>query len=58
MRLWYVAGGAKRKGFDQKKGVRKLARERVGPVPPSRPIEPKSKRKKPKHPNPADEAAD
>lgn len=35
--------------FDQSKGVRKLARERVGAVPPSRPIEPKDKRKKPKH---------
>ena len=45
----------KRKGFDQKKGVRKLARERVGTVPPSRPIEPKDKRKKPKHPKPAEE---
>jgi hypothetical protein len=41
---------AKRKGFDQKKGVRKLARERVGPVPPTRPIEPRTNRKKPKHP--------
>ncbi|MBI3279323.1 MAG: hypothetical protein HYZ57_05715 [Acidobacteria bacterium] len=40
---------AKRVRFDQKKEVRKLARERVGAVPPSRPIEPKSRRKKPKH---------
>jgi hypothetical protein len=35
--------------FDQKKGVRRLARERVGPAPPSRAIEPKDLRKKPKH---------
>ncbi len=35
--------------FDQRKGVRKLARERVGTVPASHPIEPKAKRKKPKH---------
>jgi len=49
MRLWYVASGSKRKRFDQKKGVRKLARERVGTVPPARAIEPKDKRKKPKH---------
>jgi hypothetical protein len=37
------------KRFDQKKGVRKLARERVGTVPPSHPIEPKNRRKKPKY---------
>jgi hypothetical protein len=35
--------------FDQGKEVRKLARERVGIVPASRPIEPKDVRKKPKH---------
>jgi hypothetical protein len=35
--------------FDQKKEVRAIARERVGRVKPSRPIVPKSKRKKPKH---------
>jgi hypothetical protein len=35
--------------FDQKKEVRKLARERVGTVKASRPIEPKDARKKPKH---------
>lgn len=40
---------AKRIRFDQKKEVRKLARERVGIVPASRPILPKDKRKKPKH---------
>ena len=37
------------KRFDQKKGVRRLARERVGTVPPARVIEPKDVRKKPKH---------
>jgi hypothetical protein len=40
---------AKRKRFDQKKEVRKLARERVGTVKASRPIVPKTSRKKPKH---------
>lgn len=43
---------AKRKGFDQKKGVRRLARERVGTVPPEHAIDPKDKRKKPKHKKP------
>ena len=42
----------KQKGFDVKKEVRKLARERVGTVPSSRPIEPKSVRKKPKYKKP------
>ena len=37
------------KRFDQKKGVRRLARERVGTVKPTKAIEPKSIRKKPKH---------
>ena len=52
MRLWYVATRSKRKGFDQKKGVRRLARERVGAVPAAHPIEPKAKRKRPKHKKP------
>jgi hypothetical protein len=39
----------KKKAFDQKQGVRKLARERVGTIPPSRPIKPKNQREKPKH---------
>lgn len=38
------------KRFDQKKEVRKLARERVGSVPASRVIVPKTRRNKPKHP--------
>jgi hypothetical protein len=50
-----VAGPKKKAPFDQKKGVRKLARERVGTVPPARPIEPKDKRKKPKHKKAEDE---
>ena len=44
----------KKQTFDQKKEVRKLARERVGIVKASRPIEPKDARKKPKHPKPPD----
>jgi hypothetical protein len=44
----------KKRVFDQKKEVRKLARERVGTVPASRPIEPKEQRKKPKHKKPID----
>ena len=42
----------KKRGFDMRKEVRKLARERVGPVPSGRPILPKSERKKPKHKQP------
>jgi hypothetical protein len=38
--------------FDVKKEVRKLARERVGQVPSSKPIEPKTARKKPKYKKP------
>lgn len=43
----------KKQVFDQKKEVRKLARERVGIVPASRPIEEPKVRKKPKHKRPA-----
>lgn len=47
----------KKKTFDAGKEVRAIARERVGPVPAGKPIEPKSLRKKPKHKNrPQDEA--
>jgi hypothetical protein len=42
----------KKRTFDLKKEVRKLARERVGTVPSSRPIPPKPSRKKPKHKKP------
>lgn len=44
-----MATKSKSARFDQKKGVRKLARERVGAVPPSHAIQPKDKRKKPKY---------
>jgi hypothetical protein len=49
----------KKQTFDVQKEVRKLARERVGVVPSSRPILPKLARKKPKHKKPltADEDA-
>ena len=43
---------ARPKRFDQRKEVRKLARERVGTVKPTTVIVPKPKRKKPKHPKP------
>lgn len=46
--LWKLMKVPKR--FDQKKEVRKLARERVGSVPASRVIVPKTRRNKPKHP--------
>lgn len=42
----------KSKKFDMKAEIRKLARERVGTVPASRPIRPKSERDKPKHKKP------
>ena len=40
---------AKVKKFDVKKEVRAIARERLGPIPSARVIEPKPDRKKPKH---------
>lgn len=43
---------AKVKIFDQKKEVRAIARERVGPVPSARVILPKTGRKRPKHKKP------
>lgn len=43
------------KGFNQKKDVRVIARERVGTVKPSRPILPPTQRKKPKHKRPPGE---
>jgi hypothetical protein len=42
----------KKQTFDLKKEVRKLARERVGTVPPAHAILPKSERRKPKHKRP------
>jgi hypothetical protein len=44
--------------FNQKKEVKAIARERVGAVKPSRPIRPKTQRKKPKHKLPPDAADD
>ena len=41
--------------FDQKKEVRAIARERVGPVKSGRAIVPKTDRKKPKHKKPPEE---
>ena len=46
---------ARKKVFDQKKEVRKLARERIGTVPAARPLEPKGYQRKPKHPKPPQE---
>ena len=42
----------RKKTFDQKKEVRAIARERVGPVKPSRPVRTEKARKKPKHRKP------
>lgn len=39
----------RRKGFDVRKEVKAIARERVGSPKPSRAIEPKTGRKKPTH---------
>jgi hypothetical protein len=46
---------SQRKGFNQKKDVRAIARERVGTVKPSRPILPPTLRKKPKYKRPPGE---
>jgi len=43
------------KRFDQKTDIRAIARERVGPVKPSRAIEPPKRRKKPKYKRPPGE---
>jgi hypothetical protein len=45
----------RKKKFDIRKEVRSLARQRVGPVPAAKPIEPKRLRKKPKHKKPITE---
>jgi hypothetical protein len=44
----------RKKRFDPRKEVRAIARERVGAVKPSRPLEPKTEREKPKHKKPPD----
>ena len=46
---------AKKRVFSQSKEVRKLARERVGVVKSSHPIEPKEPRRKPKHKKPIED---
>jgi hypothetical protein len=46
---------SKEKGFNQKKDVRAIARERVGTVKPSRAILPPTLRKKPKYNRPPGE---
>ena len=45
----------KKKKFELVREVKAIARERVGRVPAGKAIEPKSSRKKPKHPKRADE---
>ena len=42
----------KARTYDRSKSVRRLARERVGNVPATHPIEPKTRRKRPKHKKP------
>jgi hypothetical protein len=42
----------KKKSFNLGKEIKAIARERVGPVPAGKPIQPKSSRKKPKHKQP------
>lgn len=46
---------ARQKKFDVKKEIKKLARERVGQVPATKPIQPKQLRKKPKYKKPYSE---
>ena len=45
----------KKKTFSAAKEVRAIARERVGPVPAAKTMEPKTSRKKPKHKKPPEE---
>jgi hypothetical protein len=47
----------KKKGFDLGKEVKAIARERVGPIPAEKTIQPKSRRKKPKHKVPPQDEA-
>jgi hypothetical protein len=44
----------RKRSYSAKKVVKELARERLGTVPPARPIEPKQNRKKPKYKKPLD----
>jgi hypothetical protein len=45
----------KKKTFSAAREVRAIARERVGPVPAGKTMEPKTSRKKPKHKKPPEE---
>jgi hypothetical protein len=45
----------KKKSFDLGKEIKAIARERVGTVPASKAMQPKSLRKKPKHKKPVEE---
>jgi hypothetical protein len=45
----------KKKTFELVKEIKAIARERVGPIPAAKPIEPKPARRKPKHPKRVDE---
>ena len=45
----------KKKTFDLGKEVKAIARERVGRIPSSKTIQPKSRRKKPKHKMPPED---
>lgn len=45
----------KKQGYNRGRAVRRLARERVGAVPAAHVIEPKVRRKKPKHKKPLEE---
>ncbi|MEO8659421.1 MAG: hypothetical protein ABI693_13185 [Bryobacteraceae bacterium] len=47
----------RKKPFEGEKEVKRIARKRVGTVPPGRPIVPKRDRKKPKHKTPPGEEA-
>jgi hypothetical protein len=47
-----------KKTFEIHKEIKAIARERVGTVPASKPIEPKSARKKPKYKKPMEEEAE
>ena len=47
----------KKKTFDLGKEVKTIARERVGPIPSAKTIQPKSLRKKPKHKVPPQDEA-
>jgi hypothetical protein len=45
----------KKRTYNRTKEVKAIARERIGQAKPSRPIEPKETRRRPKHKKPAEE---